>query len=94
MTKGALIITTDHHLTDTQTALLSKYADEAAKELGLTPIVLDGGMKAEVSHDLSGLIAAITAQTKAINHLAGSNMALVEAMTGPEGESGEQYLNG
>lgn len=94
MSKGALIITTDEFLTEKQIGLLSGYAAAAAAELGLAPIVLDGGKKAEISHDLSGLIAAITAQTEAINHLAGSNMALVEAMTGPEGDEVEQYLNG
>lgn len=78
--KPLLVIQTERHLSQGQRLLIREAAEAMATRVGMEALILDGGLKAEVHRDFAPLIDAITAQTDAINQLAASNMALVDAI--------------
>ena len=94
--KGLLIIKADHPLPVEHAKRIEEAAQPVCEALKLRCIVVENGVDAGVSYDLSPLISAMLAQTEAINNLAESNRLLIQAMAEADGMDPEptQYLDG
>lgn len=90
-----LVVSSERPLSEKQNELLLQQIQPVADAMGLTALVLEGGMKAEVYRDLSPLVAAIHAQTEAISKLVEQNASILLALTQfSEEEEPQVYLNG
>ena len=83
--KPLLIIKPSQKLHPDQQRKLNESAEAWSKGSGFKAVVLGYGVEAEVHHDLMPLVDAITKQTEAIQKLADSNEALIQAMAEAEG---------
>lgn len=94
--KGILVIKTDQTLSFEHHERIRAMAEPLCDSLGLKCLVLDSGLTAGVHYDLTPLIAAIQAQTEAINALAASNCELIQAMAQAEDlpTESKRYLDG
>ncbi len=83
---GLLQVRIPGRLSMEQAAYLQAQIEQTANALNLEPLILFDGAEASIQTDNTALIAAIGAQVEAINRLAASNEALVQAMAEAGGE--------
>jgi hypothetical protein len=94
---GLLQVRVPGVISQEQAGYLQAQIEETATALNLEPLILFGGAEASIHTDNTALIAAMHAQVEAINRLAASNEALVQAMAEAEDEEDEQpgrYMDG
>lgn len=99
--QDVLIVHLDMALDQERLAMLSQALGQFAMErLGMECIILEKGMRGEVSRDLSGIVQALEAQTQAINALAESNRQVIDYLIAQEVDEEEgaskprTYLDG
>jgi len=96
---GLLVVRYPGTLSHEQSARMIQILEPMAETLNLKAMLLDAGADAHIQTDNTALIAALGAQVEAINRLAASNEALVQAMAeaGDEGDEPQDqgtYLDG
>lgn len=94
---GLLVVRIPCHVDMEQANRLKEALLPISKSLSLEVMVVDGGADAHIQTDNRALLAAMAAQVEAINRLAASNEALVQAMSEGEEEADpepETYLDG
>lgn len=91
---GLLVVRYPGHLSMEQAQRLSLHLEPMAAKLNLNAMLLDCGADAHIQTDNTALIAAMGAQVEAINRLAASNEALVQAMADADEEGSEPAPSG
>jgi hypothetical protein len=97
LSRSLLTVSSERNLSSEQMDRLSAMLQPMAAQLGMTALVLDGGLQAHVHRDLTPLVDAIQAQTAAITKLVDQNTALLSALAEQapeEDEAPTRYLSG
>lgn len=91
---GLLVVRYPGSLSQEHAARLIQHLEPMAETLNLNAMVLDAGADAHIQTDNTALISAMGAQVEAINRLAASNEALVQAMAEVDEEGAEPAPSG
>ncbi|MFL1404200.1 hypothetical protein ACJO2E_02500 [Marinobacter sp. M1N3S26] len=76
-----IVLKPQQYLTQEMMCHLRAHAERLIDDLSYDVLVVEHGLDAQVHSDVAPLVKAIERQTQAIDALAESNMALVDAMT-------------
>ena len=87
---GLLVVRYPGRMSEESIKVFKEHLEPMAKALNLGALVLDDGADAHIQTDNTALIAAMGAQVEAINRLAASNEALVQAMAEAGDEEGDE----
>lgn len=83
--KSLLVVKCSRRMTDDQLIDIRQWIKPLTDKMGIEGVVIGDDLDVSVHHDLTPLVQAIGNQVAAINRLAASNEALVQAMAESEG---------
>ncbi|MGO3056970.1 MAG: hypothetical protein ACTID3_08570 [Halomonas sp.] len=89
-----LVIQQEEHMSRASIGRVYEMADQLQQSLGIKVAFIEKGLSAQVEHGTADLVAAMHAQTAAINRLAESNQQVIDYLLSQEAEETGADLEG